>query len=37
MRVDPIGLLFMALTISLVVIAAVIPAIQQRRKGDQSE
>lgn len=37
MRVDPMGLLFMGLTILLVVMAAVIPAIQQRRKGKETE
>ncbi len=37
MRIDQIGLLFMGLTLLLVLIAATIPAIQQRRKQKETE
>jgi hypothetical protein len=37
MQPNPIGILFMALTILLVIIAATVPAIQQRRQSKKSE
>jgi len=37
MRVDSIGLLFMGLTLLLIVLAATVPAIQQRRQKKDSD